>query len=255
MAIKTKNNMRRFGLIGRNISYSFSAGYFSEKFSKEQLSDCSYENFDLATIDAFPDLMQGEKDLFGFNVTIPYKQEIIPFLDELDPTAAAIGAVNTIKIYPDGRLKGFNTDYIGFRDSLLPLIRPNHQKALILGTGGASKAVAFTLDAMGISYKYVSRKPQIGQFSYEDLTTEVLSEYLLIINCTPLGTFPEVDKKPSLNYQLLSASHLLYDLIYNPAETTFMKLGRAQGATVANGLQMLIGQAEAAWQIWIDVKV
>ncbi|MBU2527207.1 MAG: shikimate dehydrogenase [Bacteroidetes bacterium] len=244
--------MRRFGLIGRNISYSFSAGYFAEKFVNENRADCAYENFDLAAIDAFSKLIQHEKNLFGLNVTIPYKQEIIPFLDELDPTAAHIGAVNTIKIYPDGRLKGFNTDYIGFRDSLLPLLKSEHQKALILGTGGASKAVAFALDALHISYKYVSRKSKEGEFTYEELTAEVLSEYLLIVNCTPLGTFPEVDKKPNLHYALLGTSHLLYDLIYNPAETAFMKFGRAQGATVTNGLQMLIGQAEAAWQIWND---
>ncbi|MDT8415721.1 MAG: shikimate dehydrogenase [Flavobacteriaceae bacterium] len=246
--------MRRFGLIGRNISYSFSAGYFAEKFVNENCADCVYENFDLAIIDAFPKLIQHEQNLYGFNVTIPYKQEIIPFLDELDPTAASIGAVNTIKVYPDGRLKGFNTDYIGFRDSLTPLLKSKHQKALILGTGGASKAVAFALDTLQIPYKYVSRKPKEGAFTYEDLTAEVLSEYQLIVNCTPLGTFPEVDKKPNLHFALLGTSHLLYDLIYNPSETAFMKFGRAQGATVTNGLQMLIGQAEAAWRIWNDVK-
>lgn len=241
--------MVEFGLVGKNISYSFSKKYFTHKFLELGLNDCSYENFDLATIEQFSTLLRSRPGLKGLNVTIPYKEAIIPFLDDLDPEAARIGAVNTIRISPRG-LTGFNTDAYGFRRSLEPMLQPQHTKALILGTGGASKAVAYVLDTLAISFSYVSRRGTQGLFAYEDLTPDIMDTHTVIINCTPLGTYPNIDEKPALPYSRIGERHLLFDLIYNPAKTAFLKEGEKHGAQILNGLRMLELQAEKAWAIW-----
>lgn len=237
-----------YGLIGRNISYSFSKRYFSEKFEKEDIS-AEYLNFDLPEISSFPDLLQDRPQLKGVNVTIPYKEEIIPFLDELHPVAERIGAVNTIKI-EENKITGYNTDYFGFKESLVPLLEKQHKKALILGTGGASKAVIYTLNSLGIEFKMVSRNPSEGQFSYNQLNEKIISEFFLIINCTPLGTYPETNFAPQIPYKFLSKKHLLYDLVYNPPQSLFLQKGEEMGAKTCNGQKMLILQAEKAWEIW-----
>lgn len=241
--------MPLFGLIGKNISYSFSQVYFREKFEKLQLEDHSYVNFDIQKIEDFTTLLRERTDIRGFNVTIPYKEAIIPYLSGLSNKAEQIGAVNVIKVGKD-RLTGYNTDYHGFQASLRPLLRKEHQKALILGTGGASKAVAFSLQELGIQHTFVSRNPVEGQLSYKELDEDILGEYLVIVNCTPLGTFPDTENKPDIPYQHITQRHLLYDLIYNPAETSFLKEGKQRGATTSNGLRMLQLQAEKAWEIW-----
>lgn len=246
---KQENNQRLFGLLGKNISYSFSSGYFGEKFEKLQLENHSYVNFDISTIEKFPSLLS--QSIKGMNVTIPYKQEIIPFLDEIDTEAQEISAVNTIKFLENGRLKGFNTDVYGFKNSLLPLLKPHHTKALILGTGGASKAVDYALKSLKIDALFVSRKAtETNQISYNELTEKIITDYTIVINCTPLGTFPNVEHCPNIPYQYISQNHLLYDLIYNPSETTFLQKGKKQGAVIKNGLEMLQLQAEKSWQIW-----
>ncbi|MDP2058967.1 MAG: shikimate dehydrogenase [Flavobacteriaceae bacterium] len=242
--------MRSFGLIGRNISYSFSVGYFTEKFRKEGITDCTYENFDLQDISEFPKLIQSKPNLIGLNITIPYKEQVIPYLNELHETAAEIGAVNTIKITSEGNLIGYNTDYYGFQKSIEPYLKPTHKHALILGTGGASKAVAYALKKSQINAVFVSRNNLQNGLTYSDLTKDIVDSHLLIINCTPLGTFPNVENKPDFPYQFLTPKHLLYDLIYNPAETAFLKMGKAKGASICNGLEMLVHQAEKAWKIW-----
>ena len=240
--------MRVYGLIGKNIDYSFSRKYFSEKFEKENLN-CEYRNFDIPDIEKFPAIIKEYKPA-GFNVTIPYKEAIIPYLDHLDPHSAKIKAVNTIKIEKDGSLTGHNTDYWGFLEALKPHLKPNHQKALILGTGGASKAIAYALELLRIEYKFISRNPENGQITYSDLDEEILNSHHLIINCTPLGTFPNVDISPNIPFQFISEKHLVFDLIYNPSETKLMRLSARNGAYTLNGLQMLISQAEKAWSIW-----
>ncbi|PQJ73887.1 shikimate dehydrogenase family protein [Polaribacter gangjinensis] len=252
MTENEKNNI--FGLLGKNISYSFSRGYFTEKFQKLQLKNHSYFNFDIASCNDFPSIIASENDLKGLNVTIPYKQEIIPFLDELDETAKQIGAVNTIKISKNKSLKGYNSDVVGFEKSIKPLLKTHHQKALILGTGGASKAVAFVLQKSNISFQFVSRNPNGNhEISYENLTQEIIQSHTIIVNCSPLGTSPNIDKFPDIPYQFLNKNHLLYDLIYNPAETIFLSKGKRQGATIKNGLEMLQLQAEESWRIWNDL--
>ena len=246
---KTGETKRNFGLIGRNISYSFSRGYFQEKFRKLGLQQHEYSNFDLTDITQFPALVREHKDLCGLNVTIPYKEAIIPFLASLDPVATAIGAVNTIKFAPEG-LIGFNTDAYGFQQALIPMLKPYHSHALILGTGGASKAVAYVLEKQQISYKYVSRNPLREQLAYKDLAPAILEDFSLIINCTPLGTWPDVQAKPDIPYDLLGPKHLLFDLIYNPEKTAFLMEGEKRGTAISNGLKMLRLQAEKAWEIW-----
>ena len=243
-----KNN-HRFGLLGRDIDYSFSKTYFTEKFEREERLTFSYENFDLPNLKDFKALLS-QSDLKGMNVTIPYKEEVIPFLDALDEVAEAIGAVNTIVFNTNGTTKGYNTDYIGFRDSITPVLRADITSALILGTGGASKAVVFALQKMGIKTQYVSRKKTANSIGYDDVTSLILNTHKLIVNCTPIGTFPNIDLKPALNYNLLTSEHVLFDLIYNPSETSFLKEGLLQGATIANGASMLVGQAEASWSLW-----
>ncbi|MBC6997886.1 shikimate dehydrogenase [Cytophaga sp. FL35] len=244
----TKHN-HRFGLVGKNISYSFSRGYFKDKFEKLGLSGHSYENFDLQAANEFQSLLKNNMDLKGLNVTIPYKQNVIPYLKELTPQAKEIGAVNTIQFSKNG-LIGHNTDAYGFENSIKPFLQPQHTKALILGTGGASKAVAFVLDQLQIERKYVSRKRDVGKLSYDDLDIEVIKKYTVIINCTPLGTFPDVEAKPNIPYKGITQNHLLFDLIYNPSETAFLKEGKKRGAQICNGLRMLELQADRAWEIW-----
>ena len=243
--------MHKLGLIGKNISYSFSKAYFKNKFEKEQIANVSYENFDIENIALFPSIMQNTENIKGFSVTIPYKETIIPFLDALDETAKKIGAVNTIKVSKNNQLIGYNTDCHGFKNSLKPLLKPHHKKALILGTGGASKAIAFSLKELNINYDFVSRTSKNGvNFTYDSLTDEIIKQHQIIINCTPIGTFPNVDACPNIPFGAINSEHILYDLIYNPEETTFLKFGKDHGATILNGLKMLELQAEKAWSIW-----
>mgnify|MGYP005626108243 FL=1 len=247
--------MHKYGLIGKNISYSFSKHYFTSKFDREQIPNTSYVNFDCQRIEDAHSYLLNSK-ISGYNVTIPYKEAIIPFLDQLDIHASNIGAVNTIKRNQAGKLVGYNTDYIGFKDSFLErcgnlfAIAPTPKKALILGTGGASKAVLYALNTLGFTCTYVSRNKSGEIISYQDLTASVIGSHTLIVNCTPLGTFPNVDASPDIPYQYLQDSHILYDLIYNPEKTSFLKKGEMQGATIISGLRMLELQAEAAWEIW-----
>lgn len=243
--------MHKLGLIGKNISYSFSKAYFKNKFDKEQITNVSYENFDIENIALFPSIMQNTENIKGFSVTIPYKEAIIPFLDTLDETAKKIGAVNTIKVSKTNQLIGYNTDCHGFKNSLKPHLKPHHKKALILGTGGASKAVAFSLKELNINYDFVSRTSKNGVgFTYDSLTDEIIKQHQIIINCTPIGTFPNVEACPNIPFGAINSKHILFDLIYNPEETTFLKFGKDHGATILNGLKMLELQAEKAWSIW-----
>ncbi len=241
--------MSKFGLIGKNIGYSFSKTFFSQKFEREKLPH-SYENFDIPSFDFFPNILSKNEDLKGLNVTIPYKEVVIPMLDSLDEEAKKIGAINTIKVSKNKKLKGFNTDHYGFRKSLEEFLPLQRKTALILGTGGASKAVAFALDSLDFEYKFVSRKENHNVFSYCSLDHSTIEKYLLIINCTPLGTFPNITDCPEIPYQFVSKNHLLFDLIYNPSETEFLKRGKLKGAKTSNGLKMLEFQAEKAWEIW-----
>lgn len=246
---KTEKNQVNFGLVGRNISYSFSRGYFKKKFNDLGLTNHSYENFDLHTIAEFPDVLHATPNLKGLNVTIPYKEEVIPLLDDMDAAAKKIGAVNTIKVDKNG-LKGFNTDAFGFQKSLEPYLNKHHKKALILGTGGASKAIAFVLDHLAIEYAFVSRSGKKNGYVYHELDQALIEEHKLIINCSPVGTFPNIEEKPAIPYTSIGAKHLLFDLIYNPEETAFLRAGKVNGAATCNGLRMLELQAEKAWEIW-----
>jgi shikimate dehydrogenase len=246
---KVENKNNRFGLVGKNISYSFSKGYFTKKFEDLELNDHSYENFDLQSISEFKAVILKNSTIKGLNVTIPYKQEVIPFLDKLNRRAKKIGAVNTIRFTQKG-LKGYNTDAYGFQKSIEPYLKKNHKKALILGTGGASKAIAFVFDDLGIKHKFVSRNPNKNQFSYDDLDEKIISKFTIIVNCSPLGTHPDIEQKPNIPYQHLSTNHLLFDLIYNPEKTAFLQAGEMQGAAICNGHKMLEFQAEKSWEIW-----
>ena len=247
--------MKRFGLIGYPLGHSFSQGYFAEKFRREGLTGCVYENFPLESIADLPGLIAAHPDLCGLNVTIPHKQAVIPFLDELDPQAAEIGAVNCIGITraADGKpcLKGYNADAWGFERSLLALIGNARPDALILGTGGASKAVAYVLARLEIAFRFVSRNGD-GRtvLSYSGLTPELIAATPLIINTTPLGTFPNTDTRADIPYDAIGRGHFLHDLVYNPSETAFLREGRRRGAAVKNGYVMLTGQAERSWEIW-----
>ncbi|WP_289039808.1 shikimate dehydrogenase [uncultured Zobellia sp.] len=239
----------RFGLVGKDISYSFSRGYFTQKFADLGLEDHSYENFDFQAIEEIQDVLDNNSDIKGMNVTIPYKQEVMPFLTELDPEAEKIGAVNTIQFSKKG-LKGFNTDAYGFKNAMAPFLKPHHTKALILGTGGASKAVAYVLGELGISFIFVSRNPGKNKISYDQVTEEVLKEHTILINCTPLGTHPNIEQRPALPYEFITDQHFLFDLIYNPEKTAFLAAGEAKGAQISNGLRMLELQADRSWEIW-----
>ncbi|MDT0687488.1 shikimate dehydrogenase family protein [Autumnicola psychrophila] len=241
--------MKLFGLLGKNIDYSFSRSYFSEKFQNEAIN-AEYRNFDIAEIGQFESIIQQNEGLKGLNVTIPYKQSVMNYLDRLDENAEAIGAVNTIQIEEDKSLTGYNTDYVGFSAAIKPMLKNGNYRALILGTGGASKAVAFAFQKLEIKYLYVSRNPGPDQVSYQDLNEEILQKYKIIINTTPLGTFPNTEDHPDIPYHYLTQDHLAYDLIYNPSTTKFMELAAKNGASTSNGLQMLQLQAEKAWEIW-----
>lgn len=244
------DSMRKLALLGKRLGHSFSPKYFAEKFKKEGITNYHYGILELENIADFPVALASDPQLIGMNVTIPYKTEVIRFLDQLDETAAYIGAVNTILVQ-SGKLKGFNTDVIGFRDSLLQFLPTDFQgNALILGTGGSSKAVQFVLDKLKIPFTFISRKPIENGLTYEQLDGTIMEGVSLIINTTPLGMFPHVDQCPDLPYEALHSKHFLYDLIYNPVETLFMKRGKAQGARVTNGYSMLELQAEASWEIW-----
>ncbi|MCC8035497.1 MAG: shikimate dehydrogenase [Rikenellaceae bacterium] len=241
--------MRVFGLIGYPLGHSFSKKYFTDKFSAQGIQDAMYENFPLEDISMFPGLLEENPEIAGLNVTIPYKEKIIPYLDELSPEAARIGAVNCISL-EEGKLTGHNTDAWGFRCSLLEFIGSRKPKALILGTGGASKAVKYVLEESGMDFLTVSRTEGPGRITYPRLDEGVIAAHKLIINTTPLGTFPDTDSCPDIPYHLLTPEHRLYDLVYNPRQTEFMKRGMARGARTVNGYAMLSGQAERAWEIW-----
>ncbi len=246
--------MRCFGLIGFPLSHSFSAKYFADKFERERLTDCTYCNFPLEQIGLLNQLIQEHNDLIGLNVTIPYKEQVIPYLQSIEEEAAQIGAVNTIRIIRDRsiiQLRGYNTDAYGFQASLEPFVKKHFTRALILGTGGASKAVAYVLKRLGMEVIYVSRKPRIkGHLSYRELTPDMMASCQVIVNTSPSGMYPDTDVCPDIPYECLTSEHLLYDLIYNPAETKFLALGRVKGAVTINGLQMLHLQADKAWEIW-----
>ena len=241
--------MAKYGLIGKDIGFSFSKTFFTTKFTQENRQD-TYVNFDISSIDKFKDIISENSDLKGLNVTIPYKESIIPLLDRLNKEAKQIGAVNTIKFLRDGRIVGYNTDHYGFAKSLANLLPLNEKTALILGTGGASKAIAYVLQAMGFEYQFVSRTKTENTLTYSELNRNIILNHCLIVNCTPIGTFPNVQDFPNIPYQYLTKDHLLFDLIYNPRETEFLKMGHAKGARVTNGLKMLEYQAKKAWAIW-----
>lgn len=244
--------MDKYGLLGYPLKHSFSKDFFNQKFADENI-DAIYVNFEIPTISLFQDIITENADLKGLNVTIPYKEKVISFLDEISEEARAIGAVNVIKV---GRrrgmpyLTGYNSDVTGFTQSIEPLLESYHKKALILGTGGASKAVKYGLQQLGIETMLVSRREQANMLTYKQLTPDLLNEYKVIVNCTPVGMYPHTDECPDLPYEAISPDHLLYDLIYNPDETLFLQKGREQGAITKNGLEMLILQAYAGWEIW-----
>jgi shikimate dehydrogenase len=244
--------MRRFGLIGYPLGHSFSKRYFTTKFASEKITDCSYENYPLQSLDGFYDLLHTVPDLEGLNVTIPYKSEIIRFLDNIDPEALEIGAVNVLKIR---RIKdrieisGFNSDVTGIRDSIVPYLSEINQ-VMVLGTGGSSKAVSYVLEKEGLIVSRVSRTRRTDILNYNDVSVELLEKTQLIINTTPLGMFPDTESRPDINYDLLGRKHILFDLVYNPELTSFLKMGQERGCRIISGIKMLHSQAERAWEIW-----
>lgn len=247
--------MTTYGLIGYPLGHSFSRKFFTEKFEKEGI-DAQYLNFEIPSIEEFPEIIKNNPELRGLNVTIPYKQQVMQYLDEISEEAKAIGAVNVVKcqlstVNCQLHLTGYNSDVIGFVESIKPLLKPHHKKALILGTGGASKAIRYGLEKkLGMKTLFVSRSAREGMITYEEVTAEVLKEYEVIVNCSPVGMYPHVDECPALPYEAMNENNLLYDLVYNPLETLFMKKGAEQGATVKNGLEMLHLQAIASWKFW-----
>jgi shikimate dehydrogenase len=241
--------MRLFGLLGYPLTHSFSQKYFTEKFEQLGIENASYENFSIPDIQELTTILESKKGLEGFNITIPYKRAVIDFLDEFSGPVKKMGACNCVKI-TDGKLKGFNTDIVGFQKSLQPFLKPIHQKALILGTGGASAAVEYVFQQLNISYQFVSRNASEDAISYQDLTKDMLDSHQLIINTTPLGMYPNVEACPEIPFQFITEQHHLFDLIYNPIETKFLKLGKQKGASIQNGYEMLILQAEESWRIW-----
>lgn len=245
--------MDKYGLIGYPLGHSFSISFFNQKFADEGIN-AKYENFEISSIDQLQEILDINPNLRGLNVTIPYKEKVIEFLDNITPEAQAIGAVNVIRVTHEGKkikLKGYNSDVIGFTQSIEPMLDKKwHQKALILGTGGASKAINYGLKSLGLETVFVSRYQRPGTIQYEQITPEVIKEYNVIVNCTPLGMYPHTDECPRLPYEAMDYHTILYDLIYNPDETLFMKRGREQGAEVKNGLEMLLLQAFASWEFW-----
>lgn len=245
--------MDKYGLIGYPLGHSFSISFFNQKFADEGIN-AKYENFEISSIDQLQEILDINPNLRGLNVTIPYKEKVIEFLDTITPEAQAIGAVNVIRVTHEGKkikLKGYNSDVIGFTQSIEPMLDKKwHQKALILGTGGASKAINYGLKSLGLETVFVSRYQRPGTIQYEQITPEVIKEYNVIVNCTPLGMYPHTDECPKLPYEAMDYHTILYDLIYNPDETLYMKRGREQGAEVKNGLEMLLLQAFASWEFW-----
>ncbi|KJF45071.1 shikimate dehydrogenase family protein [Draconibacterium sediminis] len=245
--------MKRYGLLGYPLTHSFSKRYFTERFETEKI-DSTYDNFEIDSITKFPEVVKDNPEVIGFNVTIPYKEQVIPYLDELNDSAKEIGAVNTIRVTRTENgvhLKGFNTDTFGFESSLKPLLKDHHKKALILGTGGASKALKYVLKKLGIEYISASiEELKENEIRYEDIDEQLICERLLIINATPLGTYPKVDTFPNIPYEFITDKHLLFDLVYNPEVTQFMAKGQANGATVKNGYEMLLNQAKKSYEIW-----
>lgn len=245
--------MRKYGLLGYPLGHSFSKTYFNRKFEAEKIN-AQYVNFEISEIKELKNVLKDNPDLCGLNVTLPYKSQVIPYLDELDENAKLIGAVNVIK-FTKGflgktKLKGYNTDIVGFKQSIEPLLNDSHRKALILGTGGSSKAVYLGLKQLGLDATFVSRNPKDLCITYDEITPKMLDYYTVIVNCTPLGMYPHINNCPEIPYEALTSKHLLYDLLYNPDETRFMKKGKDQGAVVKNGLEMLLLQAFEGWQIW-----
>ena len=257
--------MRKFGLLGHPLGHSFSRQFHNDRFAQMGI-DALYENFDLDDISLLPALLQRESKLWGLNVTIPYKQAVMQYLDELDPLAERIGAVNVVRVkhlsaddptptrIPGLWLKGFNSDIVGFSDSLRSMLKGQERQALVLGTGGASRAVFVALQDLGITPTYVSRTAAEGRFSYEQLTQEIMQSHRVIVNCTPLGMFPKTDACPDIPYQFLTPDHICFDCVYNPAETLFMQKAAAQGAQVKCGYEMLVGQAIESYRLWTEDK-
>ena len=245
--------MRLYGLIGEPLTHSFSEKYFSEKFEKESIEDCEYRLFPISSIHELPELINNNPNLVGLNITTPYKTQILDYVDSRDEITKSVGASNTVSIIRSSNkisLKAFNTDIFGFRNSIKPLLEKNQKKALILGSGGASKAVEFVLKSFKIEYLVVSRKPSKNQISFQNLKKDIIEDYKVIINATPLGVFPNIKTKPEIPYNIISKNHLLFDLTYNPIESEFLKIGKKQGAKTKNGLEMLHLQAEQSWKIW-----
>ena len=249
--------MEKYGLIGYPLGHSFSISYFNQRFADEGI-DATYENFEIPTIDELPEIIDRNPNLRGLNVTIPYKEKVIPFLDSISPEARAIGAVNVIRVTHEKHktlLKGYNSDVIGFTQSIESMLDPQwHKKALILGTGGASKAIHYGLKSLDIEPVFVSRYERPGTIQYKDITPDVVREYNVIVNCTPLGMYPNTDECPELPYEAMDSHTILYDLIYNPDQTLFMRKGAKYGAEVKNGLEMLLLQAFASWEFWHENK-
>ena len=244
--------MDKYGLIGYPLGHSFSIGYHNQRFADEGIN-AKYINFEISNIEQLIEVLSQNPDLKGLNVTIPYKEKVMEYLDYISPEARAIGAVNVIRVIHEGKkivLRGYNSDVIGFTQSIEPMLESYHKKALVLGTGGASKAVAYGLKSLGIEPVFVSRYERPGTIQYKNITPDVVKEYNIIVNCTPLGMFPNVDSCPDLPYEALDDRNILYDLIYNPDETLFMKKGAERGAAVKNGLEMLLLQAFASWEYW-----
>jgi len=238
----------KYGLIGKDISYSFSKKFFTRKFINEGLNNCRYENYDINSISKLLEVINDTK-IKGLNVTIPYKESVIELLNHIDPIAKKIGAVNTIKIDKQNKLLGYNTDYIGFKQSLESNIS-NQKRALILGTGGASKAIVYALKTLNIKTLLVSRKKREESITYEDISNQIIKDHTIIINCTPLGTYPNIEECPKIPYQYITERHLCYDLIYNPIKTKFLILSEKKGASIINGNEMLENQAMESWKIW-----
>lgn len=241
--------MKLYGLIGYPLTHSFSKKYFTEKFEQLGITDCKYENFSIASVKEVKQILADNSSILGLNVTIPHKESVISLLTEKSDVVKKIGACNCIKINGN-KLSGFNTDVAGFEQTLLTKLKPHHKKALILGTGGAAKAVEFVLNKLSIVFKYVSRRPSVRHFSYEQITPAIIKEYTLIINTTPLGMYPNIVQAPQIPYEALTPNHFLYDLIYNPAKTLFLQKGEQQGTATLNGSEMLVIQAEESWKIW-----